>query len=161
MADVNGPWDIWFYGTNTKLVTDSNNEVSLSSLPTVSEANGWKKINVQGVKDENINFDGIGEVQGGYFLDSSSQYRTLLVETSYYYVATNDSIINELISVFGYKQKFLCMDGDGQAEGTKYYKRLHTSGKALEVRLVDRQKEWHEDGWLRLTINLRLNKAVA
>jgi len=161
MANTTGPWNVWFIGTNTIITTDANNEVSLSSLPTVNEAGGWKKLSVLAVKPDKINFDGIGEVQGGFFLDSSAQYKNLTIESEYYSYPTDVATINNIENLFAYKQKFICMDGEGQATDDKYVERFHTSGKALEIKLVSREKEWQEDGWLKLVLECRLNKPVA
>ena len=160
MANTTGPWDIYLYGTNTKITTDANNEVSLASLPTVNVASGWNKISVLAVKTNKINFDGKGEVQGGVFLDSFSQYKQITVETEYLHYTNDIAIINSIESVFGYKQKFICMDGQGQATEDKYIERFHTSGKALEIRLVSREKEWHEDGWIKFSLELRCGKPL-
>lgn len=160
MANTGGPWNIWLYGTNTKIATDDNNEVAIASLPTVNEVSGWEKVSIVALKDDFVNFDGIGQVQGGFYLDSFAQYRKLLLETEYYLYLTDKAKIDNIKKVFRKKQKFICIDGEGQLTDDKYPHRVHTSGKALEIKLLSSAEIEYETGWIRLDIELRTSKPV-
>lgn len=158
LSDV---WFVNFYGTNTPIATDANNAVPTSSLPLADEENGWLQLEVGAFMEFKENFDGVGDVQGGFYLDSQSQFRKFKVELWTLKFPADKYKVDALEAIFRKKQKFFCLYGNGQDPSTYYPEGHHPVGKALEFKLLSKSFDYNKEfAEMDYSFEIRLNKPI-
>ncbi len=141
-------WYIWLYSTNTKVTLDDNSEAALSSLPveaqTVEEP-VWLKVEIEAMHPDEKPIGSPTERMGGFMLHPVSQAQTYGVRSAPFGFPDDMDDLRKLRAIHrGKRYVWACMDGNGQAEATKYPDRFHVEGKAVCCSFLN-PKTGHDD----------------
>lgn len=148
-------WYLWIGGTDEYTACDDASEVALTSLPAALqtvEATAWVQIPILALDPEREPWDD----------EAVAQAQVYTLQTDIYDFLTEMGLIEALDNMLNHRWLYLCMDGNGQSEDTKYPVRIHTSGKCIALH---DERSWelehsHDDGKKLKTFKFRKRKPV-
>lgn len=135
-------WRIWIASSNQYVASDANSEIAIGDLPgllsTVDEAN-WLALDLE-FADPTIEPWTEGAI---------GQREKFTFGLEPFAFPDDMATLKAIGMVLANPYKFICMDGDGQDEGTKYPYRFITEDKAMVIESATIQPgttHQHEEG---------------
>lgn len=128
-------WYIWLYATNTVVALDADSEALLTALPveaqTVNES-AWLKVSIESMGSDEQPIGQEIERMGGYSVHPVTYKQTYEVRCAPFVFPDDMTALRSLRQICKNKQYlWVCRDGEGQAEGTKYPDPFHSGDRAM------------------------------